>query len=231
MGGTHGLFNCKYIRIGEAEVEAFRNIGGLHMLGRDKDRVRSADELAMTLATVKELDLDGLVLVGATHTLTDALILSEYFLGRGAKTRVVGVPCSIDQSVCHPLLELNLGFSTNSHFMASMVANLLTDASSNTKYWYFIRLMSKEMSFLMLEVALKTKPNIVLIGEEIFKSKAMGIREVVAMIADVVEGRSARGMNFGCVILGDGLLSWIMEFIRIFREIDDIRHDSPAMSE
>jgi 6-phosphofructokinase len=46
-----------------------------------------------------------------------------------------------------------------------MVANLLTDASSNTKYWYFIRIMGKEMGFSLMEVALKTRPNVILIGE------------------------------------------------------------------
>lgn len=113
------------------------------MLGRDKDRVRTIEELEMTRKTVEELHLDGLVLVGATHTLTDALILSEYLLKHGCKTRVIGIPSSIDQSVSHPLLELNLGFTTNTQFTAAMVANLLTDASSNTKYWYFIRTMGK----------------------------------------------------------------------------------------
>lgn len=142
---------------------------------------------------------------------------------------MVGVPCSIDQSVCHPLLELNLGFTTNTHFNATMVANLLTDASSNTKYWYFIRLMGKEMSFSMIEVALKTKPNLLLIGEEIFSRKALGINEVVKEIANLVEERARQGHNFGSVLLSDGLLSWIMEFIRIFREIDDIVGEDYAM--
>lgn len=46
------------------------------MLGRDKDKVRSPDELRDAMATCESLRLDGLVLVGATHTLTDTLILS-----------------------------------------------------------------------------------------------------------------------------------------------------------
>jgi len=40
--------------------------------------------------------LDGLVLVGSTHTQSDSLNLSNYFLYNHCKTRVVTVPCSID---------------------------------------------------------------------------------------------------------------------------------------
>jgi 6-phosphofructokinase len=50
------------------------------------------------------LQLDGLILVGATHTLNDALHLSNYFIENACKTRVVGVPASIDNTVYHSKL-------------------------------------------------------------------------------------------------------------------------------
>lgn len=42
----------------------------------------------------------------------------------------------------------------------------MTDAASAIKYWYFIRLMGRDPSHLVLESALKTHPNCVLISEE-----------------------------------------------------------------
>lgn len=43
----------------------------------------------------------------------------------------------------------------------------MIDASSNTKYWYFIRLMGKDPSHLALECALSTRPNYAVISEEV----------------------------------------------------------------
>jgi 6-phosphofructokinase len=43
----------------------------------------------------------------------------------------------------------------------------MIDASSNTKYWYFIRLMGRDPSHLTLECALSTKPNYTIISEEV----------------------------------------------------------------
>ena len=42
------------------------------------------------------LKLDGLVIVGATHSLTDALILTDYLLTEGIETKVIGVPATVD---------------------------------------------------------------------------------------------------------------------------------------
>lgn len=43
----------------------------------------------------------------------------------------------------------------------------MTDAASAIKYWYFIRLMGRDPSHLVLEAALQTHPNMVIISEEV----------------------------------------------------------------
>jgi len=40
----------------------------------------------------------------------------------------------------------------------------MIDASSNTKYWYFIKLMGRDPSHLTLECALQTHPNYTIIS-------------------------------------------------------------------
>jgi 6-phosphofructokinase len=119
----------------------------------------------LTLKTCEKLNLDGLILVGASHTLQDALHLSEYLLLKGCKKKVVAIPASIDNTVYHSQLEVTVGFSSSSHMYSTLIANLMTDASSNTKYWYFIRLMGRDPSNLALECALSTHPNLVIISE------------------------------------------------------------------
>ena len=119
-------------------------------MGRSSDKIRTHDEISKTAEACKALNLDSLVLVGASHTLTDGSLLADYFLREGLKTTVNCVPCTIDNNVHHKDLEISVGFATSSHTYSTLISNLMIDASSNTKYWYFIRLMGRDPSHLTL---------------------------------------------------------------------------------
>jgi pyrophosphate--fructose-6-phosphate 1-phosphotransferase len=56
--------------------------------------------------------LDGLVLAGSHNTCTDALYLTDSFINSKLKTSVIAVPCNIDNSVGHHMVEANVGFDT-----------------------------------------------------------------------------------------------------------------------
>lgn len=58
--------------------------------------------------------MTGLLLVGATHSLTDAAMLSEYFLEVGVKTRVIGIPATVDGNIRHSYVATSIGFDTAS---------------------------------------------------------------------------------------------------------------------
>ena len=156
----------------------YANQGGFHFLGRSADKLRSKDELEKTRAACEKLKLDGLVFIGATHTLTDALILTNYFLENGVKTRVVTIPCTVDNNVEHHMLEAIVGFDTASKVYSQLIGNIMIDAASAVKYWYFIRLMGRDPSHLVLECALQTHPNVTLISEEIAQ-RGLTLKEVV----------------------------------------------------
>ncbi len=116
---------------------------------------------------VEELELDGLVMVGASHTYTDAAYLTNYFIENNVKTRIITVPCTIDNNLGHHMLELSVGFDTASKMYSQLIGNIMIDSASAVKYWYFIRLMGRNPSHLLLETALQSKPNLSLISEEI----------------------------------------------------------------
>jgi 6-phosphofructokinase len=54
----------------------------------------------------------------------------------------------------------------------------MIDAASAVKYWYFIRLMGRDPSHLVLECALQTRPNMSLISE-LIAYKGLSLQEVV----------------------------------------------------
>lgn len=116
--------------------------------------MRTKDELEKTKATCDKFGLDGLVLVGASHTCTDAMILTNYFLEKSVPTRIICIPSSIDGNIGHHMLEAVCGFDTASKLYGQLIGNLMIDASSAVKYFYFIRLMGRDPSHLVLECAL-----------------------------------------------------------------------------
>lgn len=185
IGGTKGLFKNNHIKIDSDSLELYVNQGGLHYLGRSSDKIRSDKELESTLKTCEALGLDGLVLIGASHTLSDAVHVTDYLLSKNSKTRVITVPGSLDGNVGHHMLEAIVGFDSASKVYSQLIGNIMVDAASAVKYWYFIRLMGRDPSHLVMEAALQTQPNMVLISEEI-SEQGKALNDVVSDIADLI---------------------------------------------
>lgn len=76
-------------------------------------------------------------------------------------------------------------------------------------------------SHLALEVALQTKPNMLLLTEEV-DEKRMSLRELVNDVADMVEQRATDGKNFGTILVAEGLLTAIPEFRTLLAEIETV---------
>lgn len=218
LGGNIGLFNKSYFKITPKNFLFYRNQGGMDFLGRCGDAIRGAEQFRQVKETCEQLDLDGLVVVGATHSLTDACYLSDYFVGQGVKTKIIAVPASIDANIAHRLFETTIGFDTASRLNSQMVGNMITDAASATKYWYFIRLMGRDPSHLVLECGLQTHPNIAIISE-FFKQEGYTLLDIVKYIADIVVERSVLKKQFGTVLVPEGLTLQISHYRDLISDI------------
>ena len=219
VNGTSGLFEGHAIVIDDNNFEFYRSQGGFHFLGRSIDKLRNEEECEKAHQTLNKMGLDGLVMVGASHTLTDALIFSDYLLKVNCQTKVVAVPASIDNNVAHNMIEATVGFDTASKVYSQLIGNIMNDAASSVKYWYFIRLMGRDPSHLVLESALQTHPNVVIISEEV-ENRGQTLYEIVNEIADVVVARGAAGKDFGTVLVPEGLLPHIPVFKTLIEELN-----------
>lgn len=56
------------------------NLGGIDYIGRGPDQLRTPSERQRAAEVCQKLGLTGLILVGATGTLTDGVYLSQYFV-------------------------------------------------------------------------------------------------------------------------------------------------------
>ena len=102
------------------------NMGGMDMLGRTADKIRSADERAAARAACIDLGIDVLVLLGGPFTHTDAAYLCEEMLAAGESTRVVAVPASVDFDLKVDLIEASVGFDTACKVYSQLIGNIMT---------------------------------------------------------------------------------------------------------
>lgn len=69
---------------------------------------------------------------------------------------MIPVPVTVDGNVYHDMFEQVVGFDSASKVYSQLIGNLMTDAASGIKYWYFIRLMGRDPSHMIMESALQT---------------------------------------------------------------------------
>jgi pyrophosphate--fructose-6-phosphate 1-phosphotransferase len=76
--------------------------------------LRTLKERKRTAEVCIKLGLTGLVLVGATETLTDGLYLSQYFVEQKVDTCVIVVPASVEGNIHHKYIQTSIGFDSAS---------------------------------------------------------------------------------------------------------------------
>lgn len=227
--GITGLLEQDYIDITREDLALYFNQGGFELLGRTKEtkpQMRQPSGLEKVLNTCCTLKLDGLVMIGGPTSLTDAALVAEYLLEHHCSTCVVGVPATQENNLRHTLIEASIGFDSTSKCYASLVGNLLTDAASAKKYWYFVRLMGQIPSHSVLEAAFQTHPNVTVIGEQ-YAERDQSLYDVVNDIADVVCKRADEDKNFGTVLIPEGLVSQLPNLRQLFIELDALVRNTP----
>lgn len=220
LAGPKGIINNKYKEVTGELISGYKNSGGFHMLGTGRDKIDNAEKMHKCRETCRDLQLDGLIVVGGDDSNTNAAFLAENM--RDIGVQVIGIPKTIDGDLQVPdLLQVPFGYHSACLSFATEVGNLNSDCKSDLKYWHFNRLMGRSASHIVLEVALQTHPNVVLIGEEI-EDKELTIHNVVRLIADVIVERAKRGMNYGTILIPEGILEFIHEINMLIIKISYI---------
>ncbi|MEY4630510.1 MAG: hypothetical protein RIQ81_630, partial [Pseudomonadota bacterium] len=206
-GGPSGILKDQFTVLTTDLVDHNRNTGGFDLLGTGRTKLESERDFETCANVFSRHDLDAFVIIGGDDSNTNAAFLAEYLLNAGHKTRVIGVPKTIDSDLRGPYTETSFGFDTAVRVYSELVANIAKDAASGGKYWHFIRLMGRSASHITLESALQTHPNIVLISEEVARA-GKTTRQIVQELATVIAARAAAGKNHGVVLVPEGLIEF-----------------------
>lgn len=217
LGGPAGLIEGHSKFLTAEILENYRNLGGFDLLGSDRTKLEAQTQ-ASVLKNVQALDLDGLIIVGGDDSNTNAAFLAEYFIAQGAKTRVIGVPKTIDGDLKSHEIETSFGFDTATKVYADSVGNLARDALSAKKYYFFVKLMGRTASSIALECALQTHPNCTLIGEEI-AAEGKTLTDIITLLTDLICERSKLSKDYGVILIPEGLLEFIPDCRQLIQEL------------
>ena len=119
------------------------------------------------------------------------------------------------------MIETSFGFDTACKVYSELIGNIQRDANSAKKYWHFIRLMGRSASHITLECALQSQPNICIVSEEV-EAKNLTLRGVVEDIVNVIVHRASHGMNFGTILIPEGLIEFIPAMKKLIAELNDL---------
>ncbi len=80
--------------------------------------------------------------------------------------------------------------------------------------------MGRSASHIALECALQTHPNFCIVSEEV-EAKALSLDDIIDQIAGVIAKRAEKGLNFGTVIIPEGLIEFIPAMKKLISELND----------
>ncbi len=225
--GPIGLINDDYIEFDDAYINEYRNTGGFDIIGSGRTKLETNEQFAIVAEVCKKHGITAIVIIGGDDSNTNAAVLAEYFAAHNTGVQVIGCPKTIDGDLKNEDIECSFGFDTATKTYSEIIGNIERDANSAKKYWHFIKVMGRSASHVALECALETQPNICLISEEV-AAKKMSLSQIADYIADSVEKRAAKGMNFGVAIIPEGVVEFVPEFSVLIQEINELLAGSKA---
>lgn len=220
MGGLDGFFKKDFKIVDDSNMDRFRNSGGFDMLWSGRGRVFEEDK-SSAKEIVEALELSGLIIVGGDGSNSNAAILAEYFAENNISCCVIGIPKTIDGDLKSSAIEVSFGFDTAAKTYSELIGNLCTDVCCGQGVYHFVRVMGRSASHLVFECAMQTRPNLALIGEEIF-ARNIRLKDIVADIVQLVIDRFKSNKNYGIILVPEGLIEFIPEMKTLISELSVI---------
>ena len=225
--GPSGLIEDDYLIFDDEYIDEYRNTGGFDIIGSGRTKLETQEQFAVAAEVCKKYGITAIVIIGGDDSNTNAAVLAEYFAANNTGVQVIGCPKTIDGDLKNEDIECSFGFDTATKTYSELIGNIERDANSAKKYWHFIKVMGRSASHVALECALETQPNICLVSEEV-SAKKMSLSQIADYIADSVEKRAAKGMNFGVAIIPEGVVEFVPEFSKLIAEINELLAGSKA---
>ena len=186
LRGYEGLINGEIICLDHRSVSGIINQGGTILkTSRSKNfYIESCQEKAVS--TIKENNIDGLIVIGGNGSLTAAHILASKY-----QIPLVGVPATIDNDISG--VELTIGADTAVN-VALDALDKIRDTATSLERIFIVEVMGRNCGYIALNVALSGGCEEVIVPEreidlnlmcdEIIKGNTKGKKSWIIIVAE-----------------------------------------------
>ncbi len=196
--GYDGLIDGNLISLNHRSVSGILNRGGTILKTSRSNRFYQESRQEQAVRTIKENEIDGLIVIGGNGSLTGAHILAEKF-----SIPVIGIPATIDNDINS--VELTLGADTALN-VALDALDKIRDTATSLERIFIVEVMGRSCGYIALNVALAGGCEEVMVPEmdidlelmcnEIKEGNKLG---KVSWIVIVAEGK-AKAQDIGNII-------------------------------
>lgn len=184
--GYLGLMKGDAIPLDTKAVSGILHRGGTFLQSARSLEFKTPEGQRQALDRLREMDVDGLIVLGGDGSLTGALALHR--LG----FPVVGIPASIDNDI--PYTDMSLGVDTALNNILYAVDCIKDTASSHARA-FIIEVMGRNSGYLASISAIATGAEYALVPERDYD---------LADICQQLRGRFAEGRDNAIIILAEG---------------------------
>jgi 6-phosphofructokinase 1 len=198
--GWEGILDKKYIDLTTEEIQGISHLGGTILGTTNKGRfaakvgdnqvARIPQEIIdQVIANLKELDIDGLIVIGGDGTLSAAYQLVE----QGVP--IVGVPKSIDNDLGST--DQTFGFNTAVDIVVESLDKIHTTATAHDRI-FIVETMGRNAGWIALNSGLAGGADVILVPE---------IKFDYAKVVERLKQRKNSKKSCTVIVVGEGAIS------------------------
>lgn len=187
LHGYRGIIGEEALPLNSQAVGGVINQGGTILRTARSQEFRTKEGRVQALEVLKELGIEGMVVIGGDGSLTGARALHEEF-----GFPVVGVPGSIDNDISGT--DFSIGFDTAVNTALEAIDKIRDTAYSHERV-FVVEVMGRSNGFIALEVALASGAEAVLIPEVPFS---------LLEVCDNLKKARARGKRSSIIVVAEG---------------------------
>ena len=198
--GYDGLINGQFQALGPREVGGILHRGGTILQTRRSDAFRERSGQQKAICTMKEADIDALVVIGGDGSLTGAHMLAQ------EGVPVVGVPASIDNDIWGTNMSVGVDTATNTIMEA---VDKLRDTALSHGRTFIVETMGHGCGYLALMAGIVCGAEMVLIPE---------VPVTIEEVMETLDSAYRREKTYLIVVVAEGSTISANELLKVLNE-------------
>ncbi|MDP2089871.1 MAG: 6-phosphofructokinase [Flavobacteriaceae bacterium] len=184
--GYQGLIEGDYMLMNARSVNNIINKGGTILKSARSDEFRTKSGRKKAYESLKEANIDGLIMIGGDGTFTGAIKFNNEF-----NFPVIGIPGTIDNDIFGT--NFTIGYDTALNTVVEAIDKIRDTASSHNRL-FFVEVMGRDAGFIALNAGVGAGAEEILIPEEnlglerllesLKKSKRSGKSSSIVVVAE-----------------------------------------------